>query len=133
VNGADKPVGPQGNPGAAGPAQPAGQNAPNTTPNTVVIGTASVPGVKGENADGSFNVQSYSEGVSNPSSVGTLGGRSRGGKTTLSGFTITKVVDKATPQLTHIAYTGSHVSALTITIQSPGSQTPTVYTLNTAM
>jgi type VI protein secretion system component Hcp len=126
-------AGAQGMPGPGGPAGPqgpAGQDAPNPTPNSVVVGTASIPGVQGSNPDGSFNVVSYSQGVS--STAGSSGGGGGAGKATATPFTFTKLVDKGTPQLMQMVFTGKHILDVTITIQTPGSKDTTQYVLHEA-
>jgi type VI protein secretion system component Hcp len=122
--------GAQGMPGPAGPQGAAGQNAPDPTPNSVVVGTAAVPGVQGSNPDGSFNLLSYSQGVANPASTGSPGGGGGAGKATATPFSFTKLVDKGTPMLIQTIFTGQHIKDVTITIQPPGSKDTTRYLLH---
>jgi type VI protein secretion system component Hcp len=128
--GAPGTPGAQGMPGPTGPQGATGQNAPDPTPNSIVIGTASVPGVQGSNPDGSFNLLSYGQGVSNSGTIGTPGGGGGVGKATASPFTFTKLVDKGTPQFAQLVFTGGHVKDVNITIPSPASKDATKYVLH---
>jgi type VI protein secretion system component Hcp len=128
------PSGADGLPGAAGPTGPqgpAGQSAPNPTPNSLVVGTATIPGVTGSNPDGSFNILSYSQGISNTASP--VGGGSGAGKAILTPFTFTKESDQASPQLVRLAALGQHILNVIVTIQAPGSKASTQYNLQEAI
>jgi type VI secretion system secreted protein Hcp len=95
----------------------------------VVVGTASIPGVTGINPDGTFNILSYSLGVSNSASAGSTESGARAGKATLTPFTFTKESDQASPQLVRLAFLGQHILNVIVTIQAPGSKSSTQYNL----
>lgn len=128
--GAPGAPGTQGMPGPAGPQGAAGQNAPDPTPNSVVVGTAAVPGVPGSNPDGTFNLLSYSQGLANSVTIGSVGSGAGAGKATATPFTFTKLVDKGSPALALAIFSGQSIKDVFITIQPPGSKDTTKYVLH---
>jgi type VI protein secretion system component Hcp len=129
ADGAAGPTGLQGPQGPQGSQGPAGKDAPNPAPNSVVVGTASIPGVTGSNPDGSVNILSYSQGISNTAPAGGVGGGGGAGKAILTPFTFTKESDQASPQLVKLAFLGQHILNVIVTIQAPGSKTSTQFNL----
>src|ERR1041385_7233254 len=83
-------------------------------------------GIDGESTDaghaGQIEVQSWSWGVSNPSTVGPGSGGSGAGKIKFNEFTIKKTIDKASPALFMACATGKHIKegVLSVTRKAKG-------------
>jgi type VI secretion system secreted protein Hcp len=83
-----------------------------------------IEGVDGESTDdrhkGQIDIQSFSWGVSNPSTVGPGSAGSGAGKVNFHDISIMKTVDKASPQLFSKAASGEHMKEVVLTGQMSG-------------
>jgi type VI secretion system secreted protein Hcp len=102
------------------------------TPITVApkdsAGTVSIVGIDGGDTSASqtFDVLSFSVGVDNPSSV--IGGGGGGaGKANLHDLTITKLIDKASPNLFLACATGRHIQRVTLVLNRPNAPSGTAF------
>jgi len=89
-----------------------------------------IDGINGESqAQGMTNnieLDSFSFGASNPADVG--GGGLSAGKCSLSDFSFTCAVDKASYQILKALYTGQHIATTTFSLRkSTGAATPYTY------
>lgn len=102
----------------------------NITPITVApkdsAGTVTIVGIDGGDSAGQvINVLSYSVGVDNTGSgVGSGGGT---GRATLHEFTITKLIDKASPNLFLACATGRHIARVTLVLNRPNAPAGTPF------
>lgn len=113
VTGPAGPAGPQGTPGDPG-AVP--------VPHQLVVGTMTVTGISGPNADGSADLRSFVEGLTIPTGDGGSGGASAG-KPAFSAVTVSKLVDAMSPALLADAVTGQNIDEVVIRLFAPGSST----------
>ena len=73
-----------------------------------------------------IEVKSWSFGASNPTSI--VGSGFSTGKVSLSDITISKLVDKSSPKLLELLFTGKHVDKATLTCsKQTGGKTPEDY------
>ncbi len=117
------PQGPQGVQGAQGPAGAQGPTGRDLIGSTSFSlgGTGrtflKLDGIDGESTDkqhkGEIEISSFSIGTSAPRTSGG-GGGAGAGKVSFSSFTITKSIDKASPQLFRAAATGKHFDKATV-------------------
>ncbi len=112
------PQGPQGVQGPAGAPGAAGRDLIGTTSFSLGGGGRTflkLDGIDGESTDkqhkGEIEISSFSIGTSAPRSTGSGAGA---GKVSFSSFTITKSIDKASPQLFKAAATGKHFNKATV-------------------
>ncbi len=110
--------GPQGPQGPAGAQGPTGRDLIGSTSFSLGGGGRTflkLDGIDGESADkqhkGEIELSSFSIGTSAPHTTGGGGGA---GKVSFSSFTITKTIDKASPQLFRAAATGKHFNKATV-------------------
>jgi type VI secretion system secreted protein Hcp len=78
-----------------------------------------------------WEVQSFSFGASNPSTVGSGSGGSGGGKVTISSFNVMKRTDNASPKLFKACCMGSFYDTAVVTLRKAGGKTPLVYLVYT--
>lgn len=64
-----------------------------------------------------IEIESFTWGVSNSATVGSQAGGLSGGKANIGAFTVTKGVDKASPNLMLAACDGSHFKSATVTFR----------------
>lgn len=69
--------------------------------------------------EGQMEIQSFSLGASNPTTIGS-GGGGGGGKATLSSMNVMKVSDKASPVLFQDCCKGTHFNKCTVTLHKAG-------------
>jgi len=112
------PQGPQGVQGPVGAQGPTGRNLIGSTSFSLGGGGRTflkLDGIDGESADkqhkGEIELSSFSIGTSAPHASA---GGSGAGKVSFSSFTITKSIDKASPQLFKAAATGKHFNKATV-------------------
>lgn len=86
-----------------------------------------IDGVDGESTRKGFEkqmeLQSFSWGASNPSTVGAGGGGGGGGKVSVSSFAIMKRSDAASPILFQSCCTGSHFAKAVVTLNKAAGTT----------
>jgi type VI secretion system secreted protein Hcp len=92
-----------------------------------IDGESMVHGHKGE-----MQLNSWSFGASNPTTVGSGSGLS-GGKVQFQDFHFTKSVDKATPKLFLACASGKHIPKLTLTVERPSTERATTFMTYTFM
>jgi type VI secretion system secreted protein Hcp len=93
------------------------------TPITVApkdaAGTVTIPGIEGgDAANQPISVLSFSWGVSNTGGVGTAA---------LHELSITKLIDKASPNLMLVCATGTHLPQVTLVLNRPGAPAGTPF------
>jgi type VI protein secretion system component Hcp len=100
--------------GPQGPQGPVGPSGGVPIPNQVVVGTLSLDGLTGPNADGSLDLRSFSEVVKHPATST--------GKVSFSDMAMTKLVDAMSPKIMRFAATGVHVAKAKVTLFKPGGR-----------
>lgn len=79
-----------------------------------------IEGIDGESTDDShtdwIEILSYNHGVSQPISAASRTGGRTGGRATFQDFTITKTIDKATPDLNLYCCNGTHIPKVEVEI-----------------
>ncbi len=87
-----------------------------------------IDGVDGESTRKGFEkqmeIQSFSLGASNPSSIGAGGGGGGGGKVSVSSFNIMKKTDSASPKLFNTCCQGDHYASAVVTLNKAAGKTP---------
>jgi type VI secretion system secreted protein Hcp len=82
-----------------------------------------IEGVKGETTAKGLadymEIDSFSFGASNPSTIGSAGGGSGAGKVSLSSFNVMKRTDAASPVLFQACCQGEHYPTATVEIKKP--------------
>src|SRR5689334_5102906 len=90
-------------------------------------GTVAIVGIDGGDSAGqAINVLSFSVGVDNAGG-GTTGGGGGAGKATLHELTITKLIDKASPNLFLACATGRHIPRVTLVLNRPNAPVGTPF------
>lgn len=88
--------------------------------------------IKGESSDaghqGEIEVNSWSWGASNPTTVGSGTGGLSGGKVNFQDLSVMKRIDKATPKLFLICASGEHIKQATLTAPGPRGEDRLRYT-----
>ena len=83
-----------------------------------------IDGIDGESLDKNhkdeIEIDSYSWGLANPTSVGS-GGGGGAGKVSMQDFHFTSKLNKATPKLMLACATGQHIKEATLTVRKAGS------------
>ncbi|MBX4200898.1 type VI secretion system tube protein Hcp [Candidatus Parcubacteria bacterium] len=90
-----------------------------------------IDGVNGSYTGGAIEVNSWSFGASNPSSVGSSG--MGAGKVTISSFNFMKKVDKSSASLYQAATQGEHLANATLTVRLQGVKEPMTVKLTDVM
>lgn len=120
------PTGPQGPAGTQGPAGGQGASGQPGSPGSPLIGETTfgltndsgqtflkIDGISGESTQKAYkediNIQSFSLGAQ--AAIGAATGGAGAGKTTIQSFTITKSLDKSSPQLLQAAVAGTHIKS----------------------
>jgi len=86
------------------------------------------PPIEGETKDDTFSsnkafeLRSFSCGANNPSTVGSSGGGSGGGKVSLTGFVVEKFTDNCSPSLWTACCNGGHYDSAVVTLRRAGGQ-----------
>jgi type VI secretion system secreted protein Hcp len=115
-------LGPAGVPAAAaaGPADPS----PRYVEAAAVDYFLKIDGIEGESADrrhkGEIQIDSFSWGVSNPSSIGSGSGGAGAGKVSYSDLSFTAMFGKHSPQLVRACATGKHFPEAVLTGRKAG-------------
>lgn len=79
----------------------------------------SIPGIMGGGTNGSIQIDSFSFGAANSTTVGTGTGTGQGaGKVSLSDLTITKEIDSSSPPLFQMILQGTIIPSMTLQITS---------------
>lgn len=84
------------------------------------------PKIAGETTDaefskkGAFEIESFSVGASNPSTIGSGGGGAGGGKVSISSFNIMKKTDKSSPDLFLACCNGGHYDKAHVVLRKAG-------------
>jgi type VI secretion system secreted protein Hcp len=90
---------------------------------------------KGESTDSKhtneIEIQRFSIGVANPSTVGSGTSGSGGGKATFDTLRVTKFVDKSSPILLQMSASGDHFDTAQLTIRKAGGKSPLEYLIYT--
>ena len=88
-------------------------------------GSLSQSGITGESQDtnhtGWIELDSFSFGVDNATTIGSASGGAGAGKVKFSQLSIQKVVDSTSPALFSMAASGVHMPTLTLAIRKPGT------------
>jgi type VI protein secretion system component Hcp len=133
-NGAIGPQGPQGATGAQGPEGPQGPQGPAGTgcatecvaaPNTAIYLVLTPSGAQapilGEsvsaNHPGAIDVQAYSMGISNQTTIGSASGGAGAGKASFAALNITKALDRTSPLLLTVVASGSHFASADLYVE----------------
>jgi type VI secretion system secreted protein Hcp len=90
-----------------------------------------IDNVKGSAKGGAIEVNSWSFGASNPSSVGSSG--MGAGKVTISSFNFMKKVDRSSPSLMKAASNGDNLGTVTVSIRLAGTTGYATVKLSDAM
>lgn len=77
-----------------------------------------IEGVEGEGPDSAVSINSFSWGVSNPTSMGSSG--LSAGKATFKEFTVTKRIDKSSPMLLTRMAMGQHIKSAKLFCRNAG-------------
>jgi len=89
-----------------------------------------VQGIKGESQDSKhkdeIDVLSWSWGASNSGSMAS-GGGGGSGKVAVNDLSITKYVDKSSPELLKACASGSHIPQAVLTVRKAGGKSPLEY------
>jgi type VI secretion system secreted protein Hcp len=87
-----------------------------------------IDGVDGESTRKGFEkqmeIQSFSLGASNPSTIGAGGGGGGGGKVSISSFNILKRSDSASPKLFNTCCQGDHYPTAVVTLNKSAGKAP---------
>ncbi len=75
-----------------------------------------IPGIAGSGPGGSIQIDSFSFGVSNPTTVGSGTSGAGAGKASLSDFSITKIFDSSSPKLFDNAINGMLISSVVLKV-----------------
>jgi type VI secretion system secreted protein Hcp len=91
------------------------------------VGTLTVQGLQGAS---SLELQSFSWGVTNPTTIGSGGGGAGTGKVQLGDVTVGRAIDSVSPRFFQAAATGQHFPSATIVLTTAKGSTMQ-YTFNT--
>jgi type VI secretion system secreted protein Hcp len=87
-----------------------------------------IDGVDGESTRKGFEkqmeIQSFSLGANNPSTIGAGGGGGGAGKVSISSFNITKRSDSASPKLFNTCCQGDHYATAVVTLNKSAGKAP---------
>lgn len=90
-------------------------------------------GIKGESGDGTIKdaleIQSFSWGASNPTSIAS-GGGGGGGKVSFQDLHFTSTVSKASPLLLLFCANGTHIKKATLTVRKQGGEQLVYYKIS---
>jgi type VI secretion system secreted protein Hcp len=128
--GPEGPTGPQGPQGSQGPAGANGTEAILIGGQALNSGRAqgflTIDGIKGESTDskhaGAIDIQSFSFGVTNSGSIGSIGGGAGAGKASFSSFKFNKLYDASSPALFEGTATGEHFKTATFAFRRSGGE-----------
>jgi type VI secretion system secreted protein Hcp len=93
------------------------------------VGTLTVQGLQGAS---SLELQSFSWGVTNSTTIGSGGGGAGAGKATFSDVTVERALDGVSPRFVHAAATGEHFPSAAIVVTT-AKGTTMQYTLDTVL